>query len=351
MVKMVLKPKRPQELCPTDILFQSRYWSKVKTLLGWKSYAFDIGPSAGNKDMLLMVKPISPDVMIAYVPQGPEVAPDKEHYGHYLEALSESVIKQIDTKLAFIRYDLPWESHYAGELREGRRACFPDSRIREMRMNIGTNNWNLKKAPVDMTVAHAWVVDIDGDEDPILARMKPKTRYNIHLARRKGVRVGVASVDKLPLFYDLYCETAARNGFFMCDYRYFQALFTAYAQEHASEIVLLLATRRKDILAGAIVAISEKKAVFLYGASSTANRNLMGPYALHWEAIKYARSRQCATYDMGAVSPSKDPTHPFFGLYRFKTGFGGRIVHHSGSWDYPVKEDAYVAFRNMEVIN
>ena len=43
-------------------------------------------------------------------------------------------------------------------------------------------------------------------------------------------------------------------------------------------------------------------------------------------------------YDMGAVSPGKPPDHAFYGLYRFKSGFGGRIVHRSGSWDYPLKE-------------
>ena len=44
------------------------------------------------------------------------------------------------------------------------------------------------------------------------------------------------------------------------------------------------------------------------------------------------------------------PDHAFYGLYRFKSGFGGRIVHRSGSWDYPLKEDAYLRFRNWETL-
>jgi lipid II:glycine glycyltransferase (peptidoglycan interpeptide bridge formation enzyme) len=36
------------------------------------------------------------------------------------------------------------------------------------------------------------------------------------------------------------------------------------------------------------------------------------------------------------------------GLYRFKTGFGGDIIHRAGSWDYPYKPLAYAAFHAAE---
>jgi lipid II:glycine glycyltransferase (peptidoglycan interpeptide bridge formation enzyme) len=36
------------------------------------------------------------------------------------------------------------------------------------------------------------------------------------------------------------------------------------------------------------------------------------------------------------------------GLYRFKTGFGGRIIHRPGSWDYPYKPLACALFRTAE---
>ena len=116
------------------------------------------------------------------------------------------------------------------------------------------------------------------------------------------------------------------------------------------EILLLLATCNGDALAGAIIALSEKRALFLHGASSNHKREFMAPYILHWNAFVFARARQCDTYDMGAISPSDDPSHSFYGMYRFKTGFGGRFVHNSGSWDYPVKKDVYRNFRNWEMV-
>lgn len=348
---LTLEPKQPRELYPTDILFQSKYWSEVKAQLGWKTYAFEIDSPQPTKDMLVIVKPFGPDSVAAYVPQGPEFVPDKEEYGAYLEALSESVLEHMDTNITFIRYDLPWESPYVEEMHQQNWYDFPESRIREMRMNFGTTHWNLKKAPVDVTVANTCVIDLDGDEEYLLSRMKPKTRYNIRLAERKEVRVQIAPVDQLPIFYRLYCQTAQRNGFQAGEYHYFSALFSAREKQPTSpEILLLLATHKQDVLAGAIVALSEKGALFLHGGSSDYKREFMAPYAMHWKAIQYALARQCHSYDIGAISPSDDPGHPFYGMYRFKTGFGGRIVHNTGSWDYPVKKGAYRNFRNWETI-
>lgn len=346
-----LTPKQPRQLYPTDILFQSSYWGEVKTRLGWKTYAFELDSSRSGTDMLVIVKSFGPDAVAAYVPQGPEFAPDKEEYGPFLEELSESVLEHMDRNITFIRYDLPWESPYADEMERQNWLDVPEPWIREMRMNFGTRHWNLIKAPVDVTVANTCVIDLDGDETSLLSRMKPKTRYNIRLAQRKGVNVHIVSSDQLPIFYRLYCQTAQRNGFQASDYQYFSALFSAKKQQDPSpEVLLLLATHEQDVLAGAIVTFSAQGALFLHGGSSNHKRDFMAPYLMHWKAMQLARFRQCRIYDMGAISPGNDPTHSFYGMYRFKTGFGGRIVHNSGSWDYPVEQDVYQTFRNWEMV-
>jgi lipid II:glycine glycyltransferase (peptidoglycan interpeptide bridge formation enzyme) len=38
------------------------------------------------------------------------------------------------------------------------------------------------------------------------------------------------------------------------------------------------------------------------------------------------------------------------GLYRFKTGFGGRIVHRPGSWDFACRQLFARAFRAAEAL-
>jgi len=351
-MQLDLRPKEVYGLFPTDILFQTAYWSQVKSRLGWKALAFDFSTSGHSGDVLVLAKNFGNKFSAAYVPQGPEYGPEPEDYGRFLETMSCSLVKYLDPKPTFIRYDLPWESHYARDIAQGEYSAPPETRLVELRMNFGTQTWNLRKAVTNMTFADAYVVDITPSEEEILHSMKPKTRYNIRLAKKRGVHVFPASVEMLPKFYDLYRQTAMRDGFYLCGYNSFLALFSPMLEEaNSPEVHFLIAAHDNDLLACAIITISGKTATYLFGASSSEKRNLMGPYAVQWAAICLARSRGCHVYDMGAISPTKDPAHPFFGLYRFKSGFGGRIVHRTGSWDYPLDQNLYNTFRNSEMMS
>jgi lipid II:glycine glycyltransferase (peptidoglycan interpeptide bridge formation enzyme) len=74
----------------------------------------------------------------------------------------------------------------------------------------------------------------------------------------------------------------------------------------------------------------------------------MATYALQWRAMQEAKAFGCTQYDLFGIPPNENPDHPMSGLYRFKTGFGGRIVHRSGSWDYPCKPVLCALFSGAE---
>ena len=343
--------KTTSELYPTDILFQTPYWAQVKAQMGMAPMAFNILSSQTWGDVLVLIQNHCGH-KLALIPQGPEHAPAVDMYGQYLEDLSLALAERLDPDVAFIRYDLPWKSLYADEMHEQGWRNFPEARLREIRMNMGTRLWNLKKAATDMTVASSLVVDLHGSEDDILNRMKAKTRYNIGLAQRKGVTVRIADSGNLADFYGLYVQTAKRNGFIPCSMRQFSAMFRCqFGANHAADIVFLLACHGRDILSGAIIGISGQCANFLYGASGNIKRNYMASSLMHWTGMRIARQRGCLTYEMGAVSPTADDAHPFNGLHRFKAGFGGRIELRSGSWDYPLNEGAYRSIQNAEAMH
>jgi lipid II:glycine glycyltransferase (peptidoglycan interpeptide bridge formation enzyme) len=190
------------------------------------------------------------------------------------------------------------------------------------------------------------LVDLAPTGEEILGAMKPKGRYNIGLAAKKGVVVERRDEAGLDIFYALYGETAKRDGIAIHGPGYYQTLFACSRETAAQEVRLYLAFHEGEPLAGVIVLFRGPRAVYLYGASSNQKRNLMAPYALQWRALQDAKASGCIEYDLYGIPPREDPSHPMAGLYRFKTAFGGRIVHRSGSWDYayrPLRKNLFTA--------
>ena len=111
---------------------------------------------------------------------------------------------------------------------------------------------------------------------------------------------------------------------------------------------LYLARHDGELLAGIIVARYRRSAYYLYGASSNAKRNLMPAYALQWRAISECKKEGAESYDFFGVPPAEDSDHPMHGLYRFKVGFGGTIVHRPGAYDLPLRRAWYSLFRRAE---
>ena len=357
---IAVEPKRPARLVPTPILQQTAFWSRVKARAGWIPRAFDLFTSQPGPrgevlgDILVICRPVGSDAQIAYVPFGPEPLPDDSARGPWLESISESLRPHLPESCIFVRYDLPWESPYAREEDrydpDGSWLGNPDPRIRELRMNWGTERGSLRKAPTDVLPPDTVFVDLGPDEDGILARMRAKTRYNIRLAERRGVRVRTGTPEDLEAWYGLYLETAARNGIARHEFLHFRSVFSVPlgAAEGAARPLLLLAERNGELLAGMILTISGRRATYLYGASSGAGRTAMAAYALQMEAIRRAKAAGCREYDLFGVAPRPESCHPMYGLYRFKTGFGGGLFHRQGCWDYPFDQERYGQYQARE---
>jgi lipid II:glycine glycyltransferase (peptidoglycan interpeptide bridge formation enzyme) len=193
--------------------------------------------------------------------------------------------------------------------------------------------------------------------DEILAAMKPKCRYNIGLAEKRGVVVcdygnGASCGQGLEVFYRLLKETAQRDGIAVHSVEYYRALFEEAEgqkpQTVPAQLRLYTARHENDDLAAIAAFFRGKQATYLYGASSNVKRNLMAPYALQWKAMQDAKTFGCTVYDLFGIPPDESPGHPMAGLYRFKTGFGGSIVRRPGSWDYPYKPALHAMFKSAE---
>lgn len=359
--------KEIEALNQTPIVQQTAFWSAVKNKLGASTVAVDFktsvqtlihqGTTVGNvhSDLLIILQQVGHNNCIAYVPYGPEIEPNEEDQGAFLEELSESLRSFLPKNCILIRYDLHWESYWAKNSDafdfNGNWLGEPEVGFQELRFNINTVNWNFKKSQFNILPSNTIFLNLQPAEQEILDRMKPKTRYNISLSQRKGVTIRSGGIERMETWYALYRETAMRNNIYLNDIKYFEAILSARAENTTSpaEVHLLIAESDGIPLAAMFLIISGHRGSYLYGASSDLNRNLMATYSLQWEAIKIAKSKGCTEYDMFGIAPNASAAHPMSGLYKFKSGFGGQPYHSLGCWDYPLDNEGYIRFKHAEL--
>ena len=354
---------------------QAGFWGRFKEKFGWKAFAVEIivGTPNGQKDskffeyrLLVLVRRVFRVTHFAYIPHGPDLS-WFETLGPatglderaILGELSRQIASVLPMKCAFVRWDPDWvvasrpalESESLFNDEEALSPTPTDSEIqteheesKEKQRLTTILSSQLRKANADVQPPNTVILDISESAEKILAGMKSKTRYNVRLSEKKGVEVTRVGPDRLEEWYALYKLTAERDKIAVHSFLYYRELFVA----NRDHIDLFLAAHENHLLAGIVVLYWGKKATYLYGASSNIKRNLMPTYALQWQAILEAKSRACTSYDLFGLPERADPDHPMYGLYQFKTGFGGNLVSYPGSWDFPLNGLFYLCMRAAE---
>jgi lipid II:glycine glycyltransferase (peptidoglycan interpeptide bridge formation enzyme) len=326
--------KADLKVCESAASFlQSAMWGEFKSRFDWTSRAFLIEWSGyANTTLLLLSRRLAPGFSFAYVPWGPNL-PDNFPASDRTAALSELALKLkplLSRNVTFIRFDPPWA-------------------VNDVENELPLSA-NFKRAAADIQPPDTVIIELSASENEILAAMKSKWRYNISLAGKKGVQINSSGAQDIEKFYSLLKETAQRDGIAIHSIDYYKTLFDICGVYPGRDLSLRLytANHEGDILAAIVVLFRGKIATYLYGASSNTKRNLMATYALQWKAMQDAKSSGCIYYDLFGIPPDDNPNHPMFGLYQFKTGFGGQIIHRPGSWDFPYKTFVYNLFNFAE---
>jgi lipid II:glycine glycyltransferase (peptidoglycan interpeptide bridge formation enzyme) len=181
------------------------------------------------------------------------------------------------------------------------------------------------------------LVDLTATEDEILMRMKPKTRYNVRLASKKGVTVRVGTVDDLPALYKMYAETSVRDGFVIRNEEYYMTVWKLFMQSTVygqPSTVPLIAEVNGEPVAAIFLFMFAGRGYYVYGMSRNAHREKMPTYLLQWEAMKHAKTNGCTAYDLWGAPEVFDESDSMWGVYRFKEGLGGDVVRTLGAYDF-----------------
>jgi lipid II:glycine glycyltransferase (peptidoglycan interpeptide bridge formation enzyme) len=312
-------------------LLQTGFWARLKCMHGWTAHPFRITVNETVFGLLLLAKRIGPGVSIGYVPMGPLVAEPGEGREELLESLGSALRAELPREVAFVRYDLNWYTRGNGNLP----------------VPLRKNN-RLVKSSSDIQPPNTVILNLEAGGNSILSGMKSKTRYNIKLAEKKGVIVSEGNIEDLRTWYELYKETALRDKIAIHSFGYYKSFFDLAKTNDTVNAKLLLAHVEGKIVAGIILAIKDARCTYLYGASSNEMRNYMPNHALQWHAIRLALESGCMEYDFFGIPAIEDPSHPMYGLYRFKTGFGGEIVNRYGCYDLIYKPLTYKLYNIAE---
>ncbi|HKM17663.1 MAG: peptidoglycan bridge formation glycyltransferase FemA/FemB family protein [Firmicutes bacterium] len=298
-------------------LLQTTYWGQLKSMTGWEPFPLGVVESGQICAGALVLKRIIPltGKCIFYSPRGPLFSSIQA-----LECLAAGV-----TDLARSHGALFWKMDPAIPTENRTWDQFAQKHLHKLEIGLDFDG-----------VQPRFIMELDlrPDLETIFANMKSKARYNIRYAKRKGITVRLShSKDDLQIFYPLLQETAARDRFSIRSFAYFEHLWDCLVPHRTAQ--LFLASHHGEPLAGAIAFRLGKRAWYVYGASANIKRNLQASYALQWEMIRWAKSLGCTVYDLRGVSGNLDPEHPLYGLYRFKEGFGAKLVEYAGEFDLP----------------
>ncbi len=203
---------------------------------------------------------------------------------------------------------------------------------------------HLVKSPHPLFPKWTQMLDLTLSEEELLKKLKPKTRYNIGLAQKKGVEIREMSTDEgFNIFAGLYFDTANRQEYYGHNRQYHQIIFDSLKGKMAHILVALCRVEGKLApLACYEVFTFNDVLYYPYGGSSVDYRNFMAPNLLMWEAILFGKKNGCKTFDMwGSLPPDYDPNDAWSGFTRFKQGYGTEFVEFVSGRDLIISQPLY----------
>ncbi|MFZ1754527.1 MAG: peptidoglycan bridge formation glycyltransferase FemA/FemB family protein, partial [Caldilineaceae bacterium] len=330
---------------PHPSFLQLSAWGKLKSAFDWSSQTIARTDSHGQiqAGALLLFRRIA-GLTFAYCPRGPLTDWQDRTSTEHLLAQIDATARQRGA--AFVKI-------------EPSLADTPENRTL-------LASYGFRPSPQTVQPRSTITLDIAGDEDEILARMKSKWRYNIRLAERKEVTVRAGDRADLRHFQALMETTGQRDGFAVHSFDYYRTAFDLLVPRHGA---YFYAEYNGQVLGSIVVLHCGPLAWYVWGASSDAERNRMPNHALQWAAMRWAKERGATRYDfwgipdeigqvamgMGDGTPvpaeampvdmAAFPAGDLWGVFRFKQGFGGVVERTVGAWDRPLNSPVYHLYR------
>jgi lipid II:glycine glycyltransferase (peptidoglycan interpeptide bridge formation enzyme) len=190
-------------------------------------------------------------------------------------------------------------------------------------------------------------VDLTAPEPALLAACSKGHRADMRRAERGGVTVRAGDEADLAAFHGIMRATGERAGFGVHSEEYYRAAWRLFQPRSR----LLLAELDGRTVAAHLVFADARAGLYLYSGADEAGMKAGANHLLEWHALRWAKGLGCERYDLwgipdalgrAAAAPdeaaraaleAEAQADPLSGVYRFKKGFGGRVVRYLPAYD------------------
>ena len=324
---------------------QTWQWGQVKSHFGWQPFHLGWRNESGDLKAaaLVLQRTVRPaglplGVSVMYAPRGPLLDWSDDLLATQVLDDLQGFTKQQGAIFLKIDPDLPVGYGIPGE--EGEQNSPVGENIQHDLINRG---WVFSDEQIQFK--NTVVVDLTEDQEAMLMRMKSKTRYNVRLAKRRGVEVRAGGIEDIDLLYNMYAHTSVRDDFLIRGRDYYQEVWETFFTDNLAEP--LIAEVEGTPVGAVVIFRFGGRAWYIHGMSLDEHREKMFNYRLQWEAMVRSKEAGCKEYDMWGAPDNFNEDDPLWGVYRFKDGFGGKVVRSLGAWDFPVRPFLYKSYTQI----
>jgi peptidoglycan pentaglycine glycine transferase (the first glycine) len=334
-----------EDLCaglPGAHVLQSWEWGEGKSHFGWtvdrRVWESDGKPVAAAQILRRTVRVGPFAASLFYIPKGPLLDWQSDGVCDGVLADLESTARQAGAIQIKIDPDL-----ILGLGIPGSESDKTDAVGNKATRTLTHRGWRF--SPEQVQFRNTVVLDLRPEENALLAAMKSKTRYNIRLAQRHGVTTREGSEQDLPLLCRMYAETADRDSFVIRSEGYYREVWGSMMR--AGRAQPLIAEVEGQPVAALVLFHFARRGWYLYGMSRALHREKMPNHLLQWEAMRWLKNRGCTAYDLWGAPDEFAESDPLWGVFQFKTGFGGEVIRFAGAWDYAPSPLRYTAYQRI----
>jgi lipid II:glycine glycyltransferase (peptidoglycan interpeptide bridge formation enzyme) len=321
---------------PNAHLLQSWAWGEFKYVTtGWQPLRLAFKREEQTVAVISIGIRKAGPVTVMYAPKGPLF--DVTNLSLATEVLDalESLARQYRAVALKIDPDIPLATGAPGEPDDA-----PNPSGMAWQTLLETRGWRYSSEQVQFK--NTIVIDLTPDEDALLMRLSQNTRRKVRVAEREAVTIRAATESDVPMLYDLYVETGARDGFLVRPRAYYERAWRDFMRDGLCHPLIA----EVDGLPVSHVVLYRfgQTAWYFYGASREIHREKMPNYLLQWEAMRWAKSHGCTRYDLWGAPDIFEDSDGMWGVYQFKRGFRGTVIRTGGAWDYAPNAFLYNAF-------